>query len=148
MYLVECKCGNKKLLNQINFDNFKNIFSFPQKNNASEIYVIQIAKLVINNERGFIFMEIKSNKTNNIKDNTICFRCTNMEKTQLRKLAENSNISLGDYIIEKCLSAESAENIRLLCKLQTLLNQLRDGIIKKKEYIRKMEMVFEEMKWQ
>lgn len=82
-----------------------------------------------------------------LKDNSVSFRCTKEEKELLHQQALESDMSFGDYIIKKCLKKDKEIDIKGLCKIQTLLNKLKEKEISKKEFIRNMEFILGEMKW-
>ena len=82
-----------------------------------------------------------------IKSVNVAFRCTNDEKKKLKEYAERSEMSMGDFIISSCILKQPKREIAYLCRLQGLLNQLRDGELNKKEYIQKTGLVLGEIKW-
>ena len=88
---------------------------------------------------GEIFKETK-------KEN-ISFRCTRKEKEKLKEYAKRNEMSIGDYIISTCILKQPKREIGYLCRLQTLTNLLRDGEMKKKEYIEKVNLLLGEIKW-
>lgn len=81
------------------------------------------------------------------KNESISFRCTSDEKKKLKEYAERNKMSIGDFVIANCILKQPKREISYLCKLQSLLNQLRDGELKKKEYIRKTNLVLGGIKW-
>ena len=90
----------------------------------------------------------KNKKNNDIKDNNISFRCTTNEKTLIYEYAKRQDMSVGDFIIDKCIGEKQQCDIQFICEIQTLVNKLHSKQIKKREFVSKIEVVLNRMKWQ
>lgn len=77
------------------------------------------------------------------KTEVISLRCTSYEKSELNRLALESNLNVSNYIINTCLLKENiTNNSPILPKIQTLINKYNQNLISKKKFIKEIiEMV-------
>ena len=76
------------------------------------------------------------------KNKNISARVTTQEYNEIKKNASKASMKLSDYIVHSCLAINNTSNTYekdVLLDIQKLVNKYHSSVIKKKDFIKKLE---------